>query len=159
MGQAFDRDGNVLGEAYGETKREVFDKLSAQFKDAHEIRIKSLGQEDADLQRRHNQEASNQVEAVAMQAVGADAEAAEELPRYQCHKVVRAGQIRDIHYDPFGGSPTIFFVEAFGPIRVSAGWCQKHEPVVGGYYVVYEDGYASFSPAAAFESGYTRIDG
>jgi hypothetical protein len=41
MGQAFDRDGNVLGEAYGETKREVFDKLSAEFNDAHEIRIKS----------------------------------------------------------------------------------------------------------------------
>ncbi|MCK9988658.1 MAG: hypothetical protein AzoDbin1_05130 [Azoarcus sp.] len=30
---------------------------------------------------------------------------------------------------------------------------------VGGYYVVYEDGYKSFSPAIAFESGYTRIDG
>ncbi len=26
---------------------------------------------------------------------------------------------------------------------------------VGGYYVVYEDGYKSFSPAGAFESGYT----
>lgn len=40
MGQAFDRDGTVLGEAYGETKREVFDKLNAEFKDAHEIRIR-----------------------------------------------------------------------------------------------------------------------
>ena len=42
MGQAFDRDGNVLGEAYGETKREVFDKLNAEFAQAHEIRIKTL---------------------------------------------------------------------------------------------------------------------
>lgn len=42
MGQAFDRDGNVLGEAYGETKREVFDKLTSEFKDAHEIRIRSM---------------------------------------------------------------------------------------------------------------------
>lgn len=41
MGQAFDRDGNVLGEAEGNTKKEVFDKLSAQFQNAHEIRIKS----------------------------------------------------------------------------------------------------------------------
>ena len=44
MGQAFDRDGNVLGDAYGETKREVFEKLTAQFKDAAELRIRTLGQ-------------------------------------------------------------------------------------------------------------------
>jgi len=42
MGQAFDRDGNVLGEAFGETKREVFDKLIAEHPDADEIRIKSM---------------------------------------------------------------------------------------------------------------------
>lgn len=42
MGQAFDSRGNVLGEAFGETKREVFDKLTEQFKDAHEIRVKSM---------------------------------------------------------------------------------------------------------------------
>ena len=45
MGQAFDREGNVLGEAFGDTTREVFDKLTEQFKDAHEIRIRNL--EDA----------------------------------------------------------------------------------------------------------------
>ena len=32
-------------------------------------------------------------------------------------------------------------------------------PHVGGYYVLYEDGYESFSPAKAFEEGYTRFDG
>jgi hypothetical protein len=31
--------------------------------------------------------------------------------------------------------------------------------LVGGYYVVYEDGYDSFSPAAAFEAGYAALDG
>ncbi len=41
MGQAFDREGNVLGEAVGETKREVFDKLTSEFKDAAEIWIRS----------------------------------------------------------------------------------------------------------------------
>ena len=41
MGQAFDRDGQVLGEARGETKREVFDALDKAHKDAHEIRIAS----------------------------------------------------------------------------------------------------------------------
>ena len=33
----------------------------------------------------------------------------------------------------------------------------KHDPQAGGYYVVYADGYQSFSPAQAFEEGYTRI--
>lgn len=42
MGQAFDRDGNVLGEAEGDTKSEVFEKLNAKFKDAVEIRVKTL---------------------------------------------------------------------------------------------------------------------
>lgn len=41
---------------------------------------------------------------------------------------------------------------------VNKQWLAKHAPVVpGGYLVVYDDDYASFSPAAAFESGYTRI--
>lgn len=41
MGQAFDRNGNVLGEeVFGDTKKEVFDKLNEQFKDAAEIRIR-----------------------------------------------------------------------------------------------------------------------
>jgi len=34
----------------------------------------------------------------------------------------------------------------------------KHKPEVGGYYVVYADGYKSFSPAQAFEEGYTRVN-
>lgn len=42
MGQAFDRDGNVLGEAFGATKSEVFDKLNAEFAQAHEIRIRTM---------------------------------------------------------------------------------------------------------------------
>jgi len=40
---------------------------------------------------------------------------------------------------------------------VSAEFLAKHKPEVGGYWVQYADGYQSFSPAAAFEEGYTRI--
>lgn len=43
------------------------------------------------------------------------------------------------------------------PIAVSRVWAAKHDPHVGGYFVRYDDGYESFSPAAAFESGYTRV--
>ena len=42
MGQAFDGAGNVLGEAYGDSKREVFEELERRHKAAAEIRIKSM---------------------------------------------------------------------------------------------------------------------
>lgn len=45
----------------------------------------------------------------------------------------------------------------FPSFVVSAEYLAKHKPVVGGYFVVYVDGYESFSPATAFEEGYTRI--
>jgi len=52
MGQAFDRYGDVLGEATGATKREVFEKLNEAHKDAAEIRIKTLSDkvDDAAIQ-------------------------------------------------------------------------------------------------------------
>lgn len=36
-------------------------------------------------------------------------------------------------------------------------YMNKHQPQIGGYYVKYADGYESFSPAEAFESGYTKV--
>lgn len=45
----------------------------------------------------------------------------------------------------------------FAPVRVDADYLSKHKPEVGGYYVVYDDGYKSWSPAKAFEEGYMRI--
>ncbi len=42
MGQAFDRDGNVLGEASGETKREVFEALSRNHPEAEAILVRTL---------------------------------------------------------------------------------------------------------------------
>lgn len=42
MGQAFDRDGNVLGEAFGETKRAVLDELEKNYPNADAIAIKAL---------------------------------------------------------------------------------------------------------------------
>ena len=45
----------------------------------------------------------------------------------------------------------------YAPFFVDQAYMTKHNPQVGGYYVVYEDGYKSFSPAKAFEDGYTRM--
>lgn len=82
-----------------------------------------------------------------------------ELPRYQCHKIVRAVKIAAIEQTPAdGGTWKIALAEVgYGRITVPRAFIEKHNPHVGGYYVVYDDGYASFSPAKAFEDGYTRI--
>lgn len=144
MGQAFDRDGNVLGEAYGDTKREVFDKLMAQHRDAAEIRIRSLGS--------------------CIESEGGGASA--EMPRYRCHKEVWALRIDRVQLDSddarvegreTDGSARLFVEAPYAPIRVDANYMRKHQPQAGGYYVVYKDGYTSFSPAQAFEEGYTRL--
>jgi len=42
MGQAFDRDGQLLGEAHGDTKREVLDQLERMHPTAEEIRIRTI---------------------------------------------------------------------------------------------------------------------
>lgn len=51
MGQALDREGNVLAEARGETKREVFDKLEREAPAAAEMRIRSVEESLDKIQR------------------------------------------------------------------------------------------------------------
>lgn len=139
MGQAFDERGNPLGAGvFGETKREVFDKLVNLHPDAHEIRIKSMVD-------------SAQV----------------EMPRYRCHKDVWALKIKAVTRNSVlaalsgnesDGSAVITPEDVgYGDFRVDADYLRKHDPQPGGYYVVYADGYKSFSPAKAFEDGYTRL--
>lgn len=78
----------------------------------------------------------------------------ENLPKYHCHKVVRAAKITGIGGHASMGA-TLSVDAPGGAIAVSADYCRKHNPQAGGYFVVYEDGYQSFSPADAFEAGYT----
>ena len=84
--------------------------------------------------------------------------AAVEMPKYKCHKVVWALKIENIKkvntFDGIG-SEIIPENKKYAPIHVTVDYMTKHQPQIGGYYVVYEDGYKSFSPAKAFEDGYT----
>ncbi len=90
-----------------------------------------------------------------------------EMPQYQSHKKVWALKIKAIEFDidaaraegrETDGTATITPVEeGYAHFKVSADFVRRHQPHTGGYFVVYPDGYQSFSPADAFESGYTRI--
>lgn len=94
-------------------------------------------------------------------------EAAAEMPRYKCYKEVHALKIERIDLDSTvastegretDGSAMITPGDTgFAPFKVDHKFLRKHSPEVGGYYVVYKDGYKSFSPAEAFESGYSRL--
>jgi hypothetical protein len=78
------------------------------------------------------------------------------LPLYKCHKKVRAAQIIDI----IDGEHSVGLTLKDQPNiqHVTHEWTFKHEVMIGGYFVVYEDGYTSFSPQEAFENGYTRVE-
>jgi hypothetical protein len=82
-----------------------------------------------------------------------------ELPKYKCHKIVHAAKITEIksHESDGTGSHTMIFGEVNMSKFLTDEWKNKHNPKAGGYYVVYEDGYTSYSPAEAFESGYSKI--
>lgn len=94
-------------------------------------------------------------------------ESAQEMPRYKCHKEVWALKIQRIELDSdkarceqreTDGSAKVIPADAgFAPFKVDSQYLQKHKPQSGGYYVVYADGYKSYSPADAFESGYSRL--
>ncbi|EKO3434949.1 hypothetical protein NTH51_002230 [Vibrio fluvialis] len=91
-----------------------------------------------------------------------------EMTKWQCHKKVWALQIKEVSHnenpDKTGisgtssyGATLSFVDERYAPIKVNADYVNKHKPQDGGYYVVYEGGYQSFSPKDAFESGYSEI--
>ena len=56
-----------------------------------------------------------------------------------------------------GDAELAFADEGYAPRLMERVWLDKHNPEVGGYLVVYKDGYISFSPAEAFEDGYTKV--
>lgn len=91
-----------------------------------------------------------------------------ELPKYQCHKKVWALKIKSILFDKkeqlsgvsgeVGRMAEITpYEDGYAPFIVDENYIAKHNPKEGGYYVVYDDGYKSFTPADAFESGYALI--
>ena len=92
--------------------------------------------------------------------------ASREMPRYRSRKEVHALKIAAIVRDGEGelnretdGSAMITPAEeGYAPFRVDREYMRKHDPQVGGYYVLYAGGYSSWSPAEAFEEGYTKLE-
>jgi hypothetical protein len=81
------------------------------------------------------------------------------LAEWKCHKVVQAAKILEV--EPNGLELSLRLDAGPSPkgliVSVDMPWWGKHAPKAGGYLVRYGDGYLSFSPAEAFESGYTLL--
>lgn len=85
------------------------------------------------------------------------------LASWQCHKVVRAGKIRELINGQRAGSDAVvaMMVEAIdgSSTEVCPGdaFFARGAPALGDYLVIYDDDYISWSPAKAFEEGYSYI--
>lgn len=84
------------------------------------------------------------------------------LPLYRSHKKVRAARVVGNEGEVL---PDIWALHLALPgetqvviVHVSSEYITKHNPQIGGYYVLYEDGYESFSPGPAFDGGYVPAD-
>jgi len=80
-----------------------------------------------------------------------------EMPRYKCHKEVRALKIAaiEIHAD---NSATIAPDDAgFAVFTTEPGWAERFHGTDEdcGFYVLYENGYTSWSPSDPFIKGYS----
>ncbi len=88
----------------------------------------------------------------------------EEMPKYRSHKIVHALKIKTFVQNESNGDPkdhnwatAIPENTRYAPFDIDRELFIKHKPGDGWYYIAYPDGYKSFSPAEAFESGYMPV--
>ena len=79
--------------------------------------------------------------------------AAMEMPKYVSHKTVWALEIASA--DRLTCKLT-FKDNGYAGITLPADMWSRYQPIEGDFYVVYDDGYKSFSPRKAFLEGYTK---
>lgn len=87
------------------------------------------------------------------------------LPEWQSHKKVLGDRIEreEVKGLALEGRVRHQWFLRCGAIIDASDELQRRVPAtvspIGGYYVRYEDGFESWSPAKAFEEGYTKVEG
>lgn len=84
-----------------------------------------------------------------------------DWPRYESHKIVQAAKIIGFDTRDTGGRVCAIVDLGDGKTEtfVPAEWVMLDRAEVGGWAMLYPDGFKSISPAKAFEEGYTLIQG
>lgn len=82
------------------------------------------------------------------------------LPRYRSHKIVQALKIGAIEVNENGSAKIAPADAGYEPFTTREGWAVRFQGGEDdlGYFVVYPDGFSSWSPTIAFEEGYAKID-
>jgi len=99
-------------------------------------------------------------DAKAVSAPTFPAYSGDELPQYKCHKIVGAAKVERVEVvreHPNRDAIFVLILEGGRTLNVQPHFYYEKCVTVGGYIVRYEDGYWSFSPADAFEDGYSLI--
>ena len=81
-----------------------------------------------------------------------------DWPKYESHKIVQAAKIVGFNVYPGGGSARSAAIVDPGSGETTFApneHVMLEKANVGDWAIIYEDGYASISPAKAFEDGYT----
>lgn len=81
-----------------------------------------------------------------------------DLPQYQRPQRLGALRIMAIIPNP-RGIELHFENQRYVPIQVSLFWIAEHMPVVGGYFIVKDDGRDGFMLAADFDAQCTALGG
>jgi hypothetical protein len=80
------------------------------------------------------------------------------IPTYQSNKTVQALKIAHLIANP-RGIELHFVDQRFVPMQIASVWVTEHNVMEGGYLIIGDGGYPSYSPAAAFEATYKLIPG
>lgn len=78
-----------------------------------------------------------------------------ELPRYKSLKTIWALKIRFINP---GNDNIVFVDDKFIPMKLSKEYFSEHQPHVGGYFVIHEDGKQGFMSADDMEDNFALIE-
>lgn len=84
-----------------------------------------------------------------------------KMQRYECHKKVWALEVKRVGNYRTGDDDRVVRDVTFTNGETRTLWDKiflRYVPDAGDFYVVYEDGYESFSPRKAFLEGYKPVD-
>lgn len=82
-----------------------------------------------------------------------------EMPKYRSHKVVHALKIAGVEVHEDRSATIAPQDQSYAQLKTRKGWADRFEGDEHdlGYYVVYPDGFTSWSPTEAFEKGYSLL--
>ena len=77
-------------------------------------------------------------------------------PLYKGQEAVRAFKIKSVFPTSYCWATIIPEDEKLAEKEVNSEFVNTHRPEAGGYFVVYKDGYETYSTARVFEGGYAK---